>query len=196
MNFSLKLLVCLLLSCGFSQMASADAFSKYKSHEKYDKYFKKYSKHYFGVGFDWKIFKAQAIAESNLRHNVKSPVGAQGLMQIMPRTYSEIQRKNKLIKGNATEPKFNIAAGIFYDKQLWKFWTTERDFAERLKFMFASYNAGAGNILKAQKKSKAKGNEVILWQPVADSLNEVTGKHSTETVQYVEKIFIIHEDIN
>jgi len=188
--FSLLLCLCM------SNTASADAFSKYKHNDKYDKYFKKYSKRFFGVGFDWKIFKAQAIAESNLRPNAKSQVGAQGLMQIMPKTYSEITRKNKFIVGSATEPKFNVAAGIYYDKQLWEFWTAEREFNERLKFMFASYNAGAGNVLKAQKKSEAKGKAAIFWQPVADSLDEVTGKHSTETVQYVEKIFIIHKDID
>ena len=39
---------------------------------KYDGHFRKYTKHFFGVGFDWKWFKAQAIAESNLKMKLKA----------------------------------------------------------------------------------------------------------------------------
>ena len=38
----------------------------------YDEIFRKYSKQYFGVGFDWKVFKAQAMTESNLNPEAKS----------------------------------------------------------------------------------------------------------------------------
>ena len=60
---------------------------------KYDQYFRKYTKRFFGAGFDWKWFKAQAIAESNLRQDAKSWVNAKGIMQIMPRTFHEIKRR-------------------------------------------------------------------------------------------------------
>ena len=30
--------------------------------DRYDQTFRKYSKRYFGVGFDWRVFKAQAMA--------------------------------------------------------------------------------------------------------------------------------------
>lgn len=180
-----------------TQTANADiTFKRYKEHDRYDKYFSKYSKRFFGVGFDWQIFKAQAIAESHLDPEAQSHVGAQGLMQIMPRTYAEIVSKNKFIVGSATDPKSNISAGIYYDFKLWNFWTADRALNERLKFMFASYNAGAGNVLKAQRKTESTGNEGFYWQFVAQSLPDITGKHSKETLHYVDKIFIIHEDIN
>lgn len=188
-----SIFITLLLS--LSVPALSKEYAAYKKHNKYDHHFSKYSKRFFGVGFDWQIFKAQAIAESNLREDAKSYVGAQGIMQIMPATYSEIQRKNKFIKGTATDPKWNIAAGIYYDQQLWEFWHADRSFEQRLKFMFASYNAGKGNILKAQKKAQQQGEEANNWFPVSQSLKQVTGKHSKETVNYVEKIFIIQEDI-
>jgi len=35
---------------------------------KYDRYFRKCTRRYFGAVFDWKWFKAHAIAESNLKH--------------------------------------------------------------------------------------------------------------------------------
>ena len=61
---------------------------------KYDDYFRKYSKRFFGIGFDWRFFKAQALAESNLVPDVQSRVGAIGLMQLMPSTFQEIQTEN------------------------------------------------------------------------------------------------------
>ena len=59
------------------------AFERYNRVMKYDKYFSKYSKRYFGPNFDWFYFKAQAIAESRLKANAKSRVGALGVMQII-----------------------------------------------------------------------------------------------------------------
>ncbi|MEK7263660.1 MAG: transglycosylase SLT domain-containing protein, partial [Bacteroidota bacterium] len=59
--------------------------------KRYDDYFRKYSKRFFGIGFDWHVFKAQGIAESNLSPDAKSWVGAVGIMQLMPATYKDIQ---------------------------------------------------------------------------------------------------------
>ena len=51
---------------------------------KYDPYFRKYSKRFFGPAFDWHWFKAQGIAESGLQKDAKSWVNAKGIMQLMP----------------------------------------------------------------------------------------------------------------
>ena len=118
--------------------------------KKYDMYFKKYTKRYFGVGFDFRWFKSQAIVESSLRKNAKSWVGAKGLMQIMPRTFEEIKEKNPYFK-NVLEPRWNIAAGIFYDRRMYRFWKSDRPFLDKMGFALASYNAGAQNILKGQE---------------------------------------------
>jgi len=173
----------------------AGDFSKYKKHDQYDGYFRKYSKRYFGPGFDWHFFKAQAVAESNLNPKAVSYVGAQGIMQIMPRTYEEIKTKSKFVTGAATEPKWNIAAGIWYNKQQFDFWQKGRALEERLKFMYGSYNAGRGNILKAQRAAISDGLNPRSWQSMYQSLPQVTGDHSKETLNYVEKIFQIKEDI-
>jgi membrane-bound lytic murein transglycosylase F len=175
--------------------AVADDFSRYKHHDDYDDYFRKYSKRFFGPAFDWQYFKAQAVAESNLNPKAKSYVGAQGIMQIMPRTFDEIQSKNKYIAGNATEPRWNIAAGIWYNKQQFDFWQKGRALDERLKFMYGSYNAGRGNLLKAQREAIDAGLNPRVWNSMYTALPKVTGDHSKETLNYVEKIFDIKEDI-
>ncbi|MBW2595231.1 MAG: transglycosylase SLT domain-containing protein [Deltaproteobacteria bacterium] len=160
---------------------------------KYDRYFSKYSKRYFGPGFDWRFFKAQAIAESRLKANAKSRVGALGIMQIMPRTFKDIARKNPMVKGRVIRPRWNIAAGICYNRVLWKEWKAERPFQDRLNFMFGSYNAGKSNIIKAQRIAMEQHLNENLWKSIEQVLPKVTGKSSGETVGYVRKINKIKE---
>ena len=168
-------------------------FEQYNRVVKYDNYFKKYSKRFFGVGFRWQYFKAQAIAESRLKPQARSSVGATGIMQIMPRTFKEIRRKNPHIKGARTHPRWNIAAGIYYDRSLWNVWRAKRPFMDRVRFMFGSYNAGKSNILKAQKVAQNQGMNPNVWSSIQSSLADVTGKRSKETIQYVEKIEKVKE---
>jgi membrane-bound lytic murein transglycosylase F len=166
----------------------ADPYAKYSRIKKFDRYFSKYSKRFFGPGFDWQHFKAQAVAESGLDASAKSGVGAVGVMQVMPRTFEEIRTKNPAIKGSQLQPRWNIAAGIFYDRTLWKLWKAERPRQDRINFMFGSYNAGRGNILKAQKAAEKRRLNPNLWESIEQALPEVTGKRSHETISYVEKI--------
>ena len=136
--------------------------------EDYDHYFRKYTKHYFGPHVDWHWFKAQGIAESGLNPNARSPVGARGIMQIMPATYAEIKSKNPLIAAGIDDPKWNIAAGIYYDRSLYRKWKARKIASEaRLNFAFASYNAGFGNMLKAFKRAKRKHGDAREWEKVA-----------------------------
>jgi membrane-bound lytic murein transglycosylase F len=171
----------------------AQAFERYNRVTKYDKYFSKYSKRYFGFGFDWHHFKAQAIAESNLKADARSQVGAQGVMQIMPRTFEEILKKQPSIKGTRAQPRWNIAAGIYYDRLIWKTWKAERSLQDRINFMFGSYNAGKRNILKAQKIAEKQDLNPNLWTNIKRTLPRVTGKRSKETIGYVSKINTIKE---
>lgn len=184
-------LVVLLAALFFFWPAGAGAFERYNHVVKFDPYFNKYTKRYFGPGFDWKPFKAQAVAESRLKADAKSYVGAKGVMQIMPKTFDEILRKNPYIKGTLEQPRWNIAAGIWYDKSIWDIFTAERPLQDRFDFMFGSFNAGKGNILKAQRLAKKKGLNPNLWESIEQTLPRVTGRHSRETLGYVKKIKII-----
>jgi len=49
----------LLLACTDT---NAEEFERYNKITQYDRYFSKYSKRNFGPNFDWRYFKAQAIA--------------------------------------------------------------------------------------------------------------------------------------
>ena len=63
---------------------AAQARADRKISERYDPVFRKYTKRYFGPAFDWRYFKAQGFAESGLKANAKSFVGARGALDDRP----------------------------------------------------------------------------------------------------------------
>ena len=154
--------------------------------DKYDHHFRKYSKYYFGPRKDWRWFKAQAIAESGLNPKARSKAGAIGIMQIMPSTMAEIHQKNPKILMNE-DPKWNIAAGIYYDRQLYKKWLkTPVPAGERMDFAFASYNAGHRRTRKAYNKAEAKLGSVRAWDQVAP----YTPKATRAYVSRINKLMV------
>ena len=133
---------------------------------------------------DWKLWKAQVHTESAFNPNARSPVGAQGLSQVMPGTFMQINKESG-IRGNPYDPQTNLNAGAYYMAKMRRTFKSPRPDIERHKLACASYNAGAGHIIKAQKIA---GNP-IDWQPVSLVLVQVTGKHSVETTNYVKRIY-------
>ncbi len=169
-----------LLNFALTDVALAKAIESGKWTDSYDRYFKKYSKRYFGPHFNWRWFKSQAIAESNLKPAATSPVGARGLMQIMPQTFDEIKLQNPTFVA-LDEPRWNIAAGIFYDRQLYRKWRKPLPSEERLFLAFSSYNAGYGRVLKAVKRTRKPR---YTWVEVKKHL-------PSETRGYVARIAVL-----
>ena len=54
--------------------------------------------------------------------------------------------------------------------------------------MFGAYNAGKGNILRAQRHTMSTDLNPNLWASIEETLPRVTGKHSKETIAYVNTI--------
>jgi soluble lytic murein transglycosylase-like protein len=132
-----------------SMAAPAIAQRVPRDQERYDELFRKYSKRFFGVGYDWRYFKAQGMAESNLDSAARSYVGARGIMQLMPTTFAQIQSRRTEFE-SIDHVEWNIAAGILHDRYLWQRWLVLGAVDDRRRFMFASYNAGEGPILRAR----------------------------------------------
>lgn len=161
---------------------------------KYDNTFKKYSKRFFSPGFDWKLFKAQGIAESQLTPDAVSQVGARGIMQLMPSTFKEVKSKNSDFIA-VEDPEWNIGAGIYYDRTLYTSWKEIEDGAEKLSFTFGSYNAGKGTIMKAQEKAKVDSLDHTSWESISNVAHKVAKWRYKETLNYVEHIKKYHQDV-
>jgi len=166
---------------------AAQARANGRHTERFDPTFKKYSKRYFGVAFDWQRFKAQAMAESNLDTAAVSFVGARGLMQLMPSTYAAIQSARPDF-GDINDPEWNIAAGIMHNRYLWKKWTTAASDSERVHFMFGSYNAGEGPITRAAAAARARQLEPSVWSSIEAVAPDIPRWRYRETLGYVKKI--------
>ena len=163
----------------------AQARAAKKISQRYDPSFKKYTKRFFGPAFDWRYFKAQGFAESGLKPDATSWVGAKGVMQLMPSTYQEIASHRPEF-GPIDQPEWNIAAGILHDRYLWDLWRNVPD-DERHRFMFASYNAGEGTINRAFAAARNKYPDPV-WSNVELIAPSIGRWRYSETLGYVRRI--------
>ena len=162
--------------------------------DRYDDYFRKYTKRYFGVGFDWRLFKAQAIAESGLHPDARSAAGARGIMQLMPSTYAQIASVRPNYQ-SIDDPQWNIAAGILHDRWLWEYWADKSAEDDHHRFMLASYNAGEIPIARAQGIARRSQLDPTIWPSVVQVAPRVPRWRYRETVGYVRTIDGTYERI-
>ena len=149
---------------------------------KYDKYFKD-AVIFLPVGTDWRLLKAQCYQESRLNPVAVSPVGAYGLCQFMPLTAKDMQKRHPELH-NFWLPETSIIAAARYMNQMNKFWSSPRTDTDRYMLALASYNAGAGHLVKAQRLCGMP----TPYKSIIKCLPAVTGHHSKETIGYVRNI--------
>jgi soluble lytic murein transglycosylase-like protein len=85
---------------------------------------------------DSTLIKAIIKAESNFNHRAISPMGARGLMQLMPATAVTLQVKDSF------HPENNIDGGVRYLRYLMNL------FNGNLPLVLAAYNAGENAVLR------------------------------------------------
>ena len=150
----------------------------------YDVWFQEYSlKYLYGLlpEDDWKWYLAQCYQESRLKPEAISPAGAVGLCQLMPGAAADAG----LSSIERTNPEKNIRAGAFILRRNIRTWFPRPTRFDRLQLGWASYNAGAGNIIRSQ----AKCGGPTLWAGIAPCLYQVTGPDNAhETITYVALI--------
>ena len=133
----------------------------------------------------WLAWKAQLYQESRLDPTAVSPVGAKGLAQFMPGTWVGVARELRLPAGASPTQDIAIDAGAYDMAKLRKAWRSPRPAEDRHMLAQASYNAGLGNLIAAQKRcgGLARYAEIIACLPA------ITGpRNSAETIGYVISI--------
>ena len=166
----------------------------------YDNLIKKFSAK---IGWDWRLVAALICQESRFNHSAKSWMGASGLMQMMPETYSYFYADSIEIT-----PDLSIKAGTKYllrRENYWKKYIFDKE--ERIKFVLASYNVGLGHVIDARRlaiKYNKNPNQwddnvafFLLQKSYPEYYKDPVVKHGycrgKEPVKFVKEIFRRYE---
>jgi membrane-bound lytic murein transglycosylase MltF len=143
-------------------------------------FFQRYGDRY---RFDWMMLAAQGYQESRLDQDLRSRVGAIGVMQLMPATGEQMS------VGDIREAEANIHAGAKYMRHLMDEYFPDAHFegANRTLFAFAAYNAGPGRVAQLRKQAAKEGLDPNVW---FDNVEAVAARRvGRETVDYVSNIY-------
>lgn len=104
------------------------------------------------------LFVAAVIkSESTFNAMARSHKGAQGLMQLMPKTGAWLASISKMQRGALTDPGYNLKLGISYLKQL------EQGYGGDRVFTLIAYNWGPGRVESAADGKRRVPPEVLTY---------------------------------
>jgi membrane-bound lytic murein transglycosylase MltF len=143
-------------------------------------FFRQYGDQY---EMDYLLVMAQGYQESQLNQQAKSPVGAIGVMQVMPATGKD------MAVGDITQLEPNIHAGVKYMRFMMnQFYANEpMDALNKGLFTFASYNAGPGRLQQLRKLADKRGLDPNVWFNNVELI--AAEKIGLEAVTYVANIY-------
>jgi membrane-bound lytic murein transglycosylase MltF len=142
--------------------------------------FRKYGDRY---DVDWMLMAAQGYQESRLDQGAHSPVGAIGVMQLMPTTGKEMN------VGDITQVDANIHAGVKYVRTMADRYYENEPMTklDKVLFTFAAYNAGAGRVAQLRNEAAKRGLDRNVWFRNVEYI--AAERNGQETVTYVSNIY-------
>ena len=138
----------------------------------------------------WSLAHGIIRQESSFDRAAMSPVGARGLMQLMPATAREVSGKLGLsydLSRLTQDPSYNIMLGSHYFEQLMNYWGGNAPLA------VASYNAGMGNVRKWVNQygdPRLPGVDVIRW------IEDIPFSETRGYVQRVLENAVVYDAMN
>ena len=133
------------------------------------------------LNWDWRLLASLVYQESGFNPDVRSWVGAFGLMQLMPRT------AEKYGIDSLSSPGENIIAGVKFLKWLDnQFEDLVEDDQERIKFVMASYNVGIAHVFDAMRLAEKYDKDPTKWNGNVDYYlrNKSDPKYYNDPVVY------------
>ena len=125
----------------------------------YDALFRKYAP---TSGFDWTLLAAMAWQESGFDPQAESYAGAKGIMQLMPRTAEHYG-----VKGDDIwDPETNIRVACEVIKAHQGYYKKVDRPIDRIKFILAAYNCGAGHVGDAMELARQNDLSPLSWDAV------------------------------
>jgi membrane-bound lytic murein transglycosylase MltF len=142
--------------------------------------FRKYGDRY---DLEYLLLMAQGYQESQLNQSARSPVGAIGVMQVMPDTGRDMR------VGDITKIEPNIHAGVkFLRSMMDEYYANEpMDRFNKMLFTFAAYNAGPGRVRGLRRTAAERGLDPNVWFNNVELV--AAEKIGRETVTYVSNVY-------
>jgi membrane-bound lytic murein transglycosylase MltF len=159
---------------------SATSEAERKKFETLVQLFRRYGDQY---KMDYLLMAAQGYQESQLDNQVRSAVGAIGVMQVMPATGQELK------VGDITQLEANIHAGVKYMRFMVDQYYKDEPMDDLNKGLMtlASYNCGPARIRQLRREAEKRGLNPNVWFGNVERIaSERIGR---ETVQYVSNIY-------
>lgn len=122
-----------------------------------------FMRHCRTAGWDWRLMAAQCRQESGFDADARSWTGAAGLMQLMPETAA----RYGLSAPQVDDPEKNIGAAARFIAALDRSFSDIKDRSERIRFVLAAYNGGAGHIRDAMALCRKYGKDSGRWTDVS-----------------------------
>ena len=120
-----------------------------------------FQRHASAVGWDWRLLAAQCYQESAFDPQAVSWAGAQGLMQIMPGTASQLG-----VEGDIFDPETNVQASVRYLNKLNQTFSDITPQSARIPYILAAYNGGANHVRDAMALTRKHGKDDKVWRDV------------------------------
>ena len=118
-----------------------------------------------GIPIDKALILAFIRQESGFNPNAKSRAGARGLMQLMPRTASFVERDRSYRRSGAKalfNPETNIEIGQKYIDLL----RSDDGIGDDLFMIVAAWNGGPGNLVKWRRKLKHQDDPLLFIETI------------------------------
>ncbi len=138
----------------------------------------------------WSLAHGIIRQESSFDRAAVSPVGARGMMQLMPATAREVSGKLGLsydLSRLTQDPSYNVMLGSQYFETLVNYWGGNAPLA------VASYNAGMGNVRRWVAENgdpRLPGVDVIRW------IEEIPFSETRGYVQRVLENAVVYDSMN
>lgn len=164
----------------------------------YDDLLRKYAS---TIGWDWRMLTALVWNESKFHIELRSPRGAEGLMQMMPHTARKHHTDDML------DPEENLRAACEYLKRLQNMFDDDAaDPQELMRFTLAAYNAGEGRLKDILNYAAYAGKPHTRWSELLEVIPDMRDEsilqvdtvklgifQGFETIRYIEDIESLYE---
>lgn len=135
--------------------------------------------------FDWLLLASFAFQESGFDQNARSPVGAIGVMQVMPSTAAD--RAVDISNIDILENNIHAGTKYLYVLRGRYFDDAEIDPMERMLFTMAAYNAGPNRINRMRRVAATRGLDPNVWFNNVELV--VAAQVGREPIVYVGNIY-------